>query len=241
MKQNKHSLKKGLILHLIKGFLLISLVSLSACNNGNHSAQPPFVAPKFFNVKLTNLTNNQPMSPLGVVLHNEGSLWDLNQPASVALETLAESGDNSGILKESFVSSSASGTGIIAPGMTQNVKVVSEDQNISMLSFATMLVNTNDGFTGATKIDISSMTVGDSISLRLIAYDAGTEANSEAQGTIPGPADGGEGFNAARDDVNFVHGHSGVVSKDDGLSTSILDVSHKFDNPVAIVSITRIQ
>ncbi|MFT5808172.1 MAG: hypothetical protein ACI9LG_002473 [Moritella dasanensis] len=28
----------------------------------------------------------------------------------------------------------------------------------------------------------------------LPAYDAGTEANSEAVGTIPGPADGGEGL-----------------------------------------------
>jgi hypothetical protein len=75
----------------------------------------------------------------------------------------------------------------------------------------------------------------------LPAWDAGTEANSEASGTIPGPADGGEGYNATRDDlVNFVAIHRGVISADDGLNSSILDESHRFDNPVARVMIERI-
>ena len=240
MNQNKFSFKEGFTLCL-KGLVAISVLLLSACNNSNTPAQPPFVAPKFFTVKVTNLTSNQPMSPLGVVLHNQGAFWVQNQPASVALETLAESGDNSALLAESFVSDSALGSSIITPGASQTVMVVSEDQNISMLSFATMLVNTNDGFSGATAIDISTMLVGDNQSFKQMAFDAGTEANSEAQGTIPGPADGGEGFNAARDDVNFVAGHAGVVSVDDGLSSSVLNVTHKFDNPVIAVTITRIQ
>ena len=240
MNQNNFSLKDGFAICL-KGLVAISVLLLSACNNNNPPAQPPFVAPKFFTVKVTNLTSNQPMSPLGVVLHNQGTLWQQNQPASTALETLAESGDNSALLAESLVSDSASGSGIIAPGASQTVMVVSEDQNIGLLSFATMLVNTNDGFSGATAIDISTMAVGDKVSFNQLAFDAGTEANTESQGTIPGPADGGEGFNAARDDVNFVSGHRGVVSADDGLSSSVLNVTHKFDNPVIAVTITRIQ
>ncbi|HFQ61119.1 MAG TPA: hypothetical protein ENK39_02315, partial [Epsilonproteobacteria bacterium] len=75
----------------------------------------------------------------------------------------------------------------------------------------------------------------------LVTYDAGTEANSELASTIPGPAGGGEGFNAARDDKDFVSVHEGVVTKDDGLSTSALTQMHKWDNPAASVSIERVK
>jgi hypothetical protein len=77
------------------------------------------------------------------------------------------------------------------------------------------------------------------IMMHYMAYDAGTEANTEAKGSMPGPADGGEGFNAARDDVNFVHIHPGVISQYDGLADSVLMPSHRFDNPVLAVTITR--
>jgi hypothetical protein len=104
---------------------------------------------------------------------------------------------------------------------------------------ATMLVNTNDAFSGLTGIDISTMAVDDKKSWRLNVYDAGTELNSEAMGTIPGPADGGTGFDASRDDVDFVGYHSGVVSQDDGLSSSVLTQAHRFDNPAIKLTITR--
>ena len=74
----------------------------------------------------------------------------------------------------------------------------------------------------------------------LSTYDAGTEANSESAGTVP--AQGGEGFNAVRDDSKgAVRLHSGVVSADDGLSTSSLKSINRFDNPTAKVVIKRIQ
>ena len=49
------------------------------------------------------------------------------------------------------------------------------------------------------------------------------------------------GFNAARTDINdVVRGHSGVVTADDGLDTSVLDQSHRFDNSGMMLRITRI-
>ena len=104
-----------------------------------------------------------------------------------------------------------------------------------------MLVNTNDAITGINGVDISALAAGDSITLRSIAYDAGTEANTEAAAHIPGPAVGGEGFNAARDDLaDRVAMHTGVVSQDDGKAGSALTGQHRFDNPVAAVRIERI-
>lgn len=81
----------------------------------------------------------------------------------------------------------------------------------------------------------------DDMTWRTIAYDAGTEANTEAAAHIPGPAGGGEGFNVARDDIaDRVAIHSGVVSQDDGFAASDLTGQHRFDNPVAQVRIERI-
>ncbi|NRA62778.1 MAG: hypothetical protein HRU25_18160, partial [Psychrobium sp.] len=57
----------------------------------------------------------------------------------------------------------------------------------------------------------------------------------------PGPVAMGTGFDAARDDINLVTMHAGVVSSDDGLMSSVLDQSHKFDSIVARVTIERIK
>ena len=102
-----------------------------------------------------------------------------------------------------------------------------------------MLVNTNDAFTGLNAYNLADLDVGEEWTSVARAYDAGTEANSEAAGTMPGPADDGEGFNAERDDADFVALHPGVVSADDGLSSSVLSVQHKFDNPVMRITVTR--
>ena len=121
------------------------------------------------------------------------------------------------------------------------IEVVEADLADSFISVATMLVNTNDGFTGVNAMAIGEMAVGDTQTVRSIVYDAGTEANTETAGTIPGPADGGEGFNQVRDDrADQVTMHSGVVSNDDGLAGSVLDEQHRFDNPAAMIMITRL-
>ena len=102
-----------------------------------------------------------------------------------------------------------------------------------------MLVNTNDAFSGINAMELDDLKLGHNRVVYTYALDAGTEANSELAGTIPGPADGGEGFNAVRDDVtSLVTYHGGVVSHDDGYTSSVLTESHRFDGPVLRVEIT---
>ena len=221
-------------------------IGLAGCSDNDDNTPapvvPPVVAPVMqdYSVTVTNLTANQPMSPIAVVAHTNGStLWSTGMPASVALETLAESGDSSTLTDETGVNELISGAGILVPGGTETISVSLEPADVADLSVVTMLVNTNDAFTGTTGFDLTALAVDESSTLRVIAYDAGTEANSEAKGTIPGPADGGEGFNAARDDNDKVHAHPGVISMDDGLMDSVLSASHRFDNPVLLIKITR--
>ena len=60
-------------------------------------------------------------------------------------------------------------------------------------------------------------------------------------GTIPGPADGGEGVSEGREALDAVTMHSGVVTADDGLPNSVLDSSHRFANPVMKIIISRVE
>lgn len=237
------------MLRSIKLITSISVITLvSACGDSGTIVTPPVVQPPTppamvyqYQVSVTNLTNAQPFSPLAVLLHSSGDVWQFGQAASTALEDLAESGNNAGLINASFVVSNASNNGILMPGAQTDVTISTTDAAANKLSLATMLVNTNDAFTGLNKIDLAQLAVGDSLTFRPGAYDAGTEANSEAMGTIPGPADNGEGTNAQRDDVNYVSRHPGVVGSDDGLAASVLNNQHKFDNPVMSVKIMRMQ
>jgi len=224
----------------------LTVFTLSGCNNSSDKEEvvmtpSPTPAPIVYSydVTLVNLTQGQPISPAAVVLHNEGKLWTVGESASVSLEKLAESGDNSGVLADAMVLSGQGGAGILLPGASETIAVSITDTEPMMLSIAAMLVNTNDAFTGVNAMSLNNMSMGDSVSFTTSTYDAGTEKNSEMMATIPGPAAGGEGFNTERDDIDKVAMHAGIVSKDDGLMQSALTQAERFDNPTLMVTITR--
>lgn len=225
---------------------LLPIVLLSACDDKDSSSSmvnevvtPPAPVNYSYQLTVTNLTYAQPMSPIAVALHNEEQFWEVGLPSSEALEIMAESGENSDLLAQEYVLSGASGAGMLMPGMSETIDVTLTDTMPTMFSVATMLVNTNDAFTGVNAMDIANLAVGESISLTTSSYDAGTEKNTEQAETIPGPAGGGEGLNAMRDDVDFVAMHPGVVSNEDGLTMSALTFDHRFDNPTLKVVIER--
>lgn len=208
---------------------------------------PPAPAIAKFEITVSNLTNAQPLSPVAVVTHQSAfTLFEIGSPATVGFELMAEGGDNSGLIDEAVsnvnVLTATSGVGPIPPAGAETISVEMLESDLVglLLSASTMLVNTNDAITGLNRISLESMVAGDVVMLRSIAYDAGTEANSERAVHIPGPAGGGEGFNPSRDDlVSVVTMHSGVVSSDDGLAISDLTDQHRFDNPVSQFRIER--
>lgn len=226
-------LKRILYLFMVPGLL----AGLAACGDDSR----PIAS---YRVELTNLTANQPLSPLAVVLHERDfSAWQIGNAAGAGLEQLAEGGDPAGFLAEAdaspAVENSGAGNGVVPPGSTGSV-TLDGSTRASRLTVASMLVNTNDAFAGVAGVHLESLGEGDSLTLEVRGYDAGTEGNSETSASIPGPAGGGEGYNALRDDRDFVAVHPGVVTADDGLSASTLNESHRILNPVAILRITRI-
>lgn len=220
--------------------LLLSGFYLTGC--GSSSSSPP--APASYEVTVVNATSNQPLSPVAVILHSDAyAAWDVGTAASTDIENLAEGGSNSQLLASlsGADAASASGGAAIDPGGNEKISVTASASTQTLITVASMLVNTNDAFAGLRSIDVSTLVSGDSMTVMADVYDAGTELNSESVGTMPGPADGGEGFNAARSDIsNVVRRHGGVVTVDDGLSSSVLDQTHRFDNPAMMVTITRL-
>ena len=232
----------------------LAAMLLQACSSSSNSNPPPPPPPPpppamaSFDVSVTNLTGAQPLSPVAVIAHQDGyAVFVVGVSATTGLEELAEGGDNTALLAEADadanVVATASGAAPIGPAgnETVNIEVLETDLPDLLISVSTMLVNTNDAISGINGAAVGDMAIGDVVSLRAIAYDSGTEANTELAGEIPGPAGGGEGFNAVRSDrVDMVAMHSGVVSQDDGLATSDLTGQHRFDNPVSQIRIERI-
>ena len=201
---------------------------------------PPPVVMQNYEVIVTNLTPNQPLSPVTLIAHSDSNpLFTAGTEASEALENLAESGNNEGFASEPEVSQVVGSEASLAPGAKETLTISFEQNTVQNLSVLTMLVNTNDAFTGISNFELASLDVGEEKIFRTNVYDSGTEDNSEAKGTIPGPIDSGEGFNAERNDVNKIHIHPGVITMHNGLSDSILSASHRFDNPAMIIVIRR--
>jgi len=227
---------KQLILH---SALALSAFGLVACSDDDDDNQEPMRYE--YQVTVVNATAAQPFSPVALVLHNsDASLWQLGDPASVALEQIAEGGDNSALLASLATLSTASGGGLILPGDSETITLMHSGEPQSLLSAVTMPVNTNDTFAGLNGMDISGLVVNQSASWYLPAYDAGTEYNSEEAMSIPGPAAGGEGFNPQRDDVmNGISRHPGLVTQADD-PASVLMPEHRISGVVGMLTITRI-
>lgn len=237
-------------------FFLLSLlfVIMAGCssddddddNNGNNNGNE-ITTTMSFNISITNLTSNQIFSPFAIIAHTSGyHAWQIGSASSLGLEILAEEGDPQTFIAEAnandhFLASSM-GDSPTLPGSTTEIILELDENSDIYVTLASMLVNTNDAFTGLNAYAISDLEIQESVMIFAISYDAGTEDNIETQTSIPGPVAGGEGFNAARDDiVNVVTVHAGAITADEGLMNSVLDSSYKWDHPVAKIVISRLE
>lgn len=187
-------------------------------------------------VTVENLTpeGSQPLSPIGTVVHGRRTdVWSVGAPATAAVAAIAEDA-NLGIFVDTYaqtpgvLQSFVGGDGPIPPGASATFEI--EAQRGDRLSLVSMLVNTNDGFTGLDSVRLGrrwqEFTVG--------AYDAGTEANNEDGGFIPGPA-GGNPF--VRDpEGGVITQHPGI----EGVGTLDPEI-YDWDDPVAKITIERVR
>ncbi|BCV30911.1 spondin domain-containing protein [Shewanella algae] len=205
-------------------------------------------------ISINNLTHGNHFTPLLIAAHDGNShLFQAGEPASSALQKMAEGGDISelqqAVTANNGVIVANPAAGLLAPGARVE-KVMLDSGALTHLSLVAMLLPTNDAFVGLDGWEIPS-TPG-SYTLYLNAYDAGTEANDEqitGGGTpgvpgIPAAPDGmgGQNGTGVMDDSSNdrVHIHPGLLGDTDP-NGGISDVDsriHRWLNPVAALIVT---
>jgi hypothetical protein len=206
-------------------------------------AEGDSAAGRFFDVTVTNLTRGQQFTPILVASHRSGiRLFDLGQPASPGLQTVAEEGNvapltaaleaRPGVLQ--VVNSGA----LLAPGASVTIRVRTAE-NFDRVSVAAMLIPTNDAF-----FALNGMRIAPGIMKKTftsVAYDSGSERNDELCASIPGPffdECGGPGGGAAPagGEEGYVHVHGGIHGTGD-----ISAAERDWRNPVALIAVRRVR
>jgi Spondin_N len=131
---------------------------------------------------------SQPLSPPLFVVHSgEADVWSIGEIASHGVAAIAEDANNA-VLESALpnvdgVKTVFTGAGGPIPSGQSRAFMVETSGRFNRLSLVTMLVNTNDAFTG-----LDSLRLRDhGTSLATNAYDAGSERNNELESHIPGP------------------------------------------------------
>jgi hypothetical protein len=217
---------------------------------------PEMPVSQMFEITLTNLTegvhgeSGQTLSPAIFAAHPAGvKLAEVGQPASELIVALAEGGDVSGLA--AFATAAGANVMIAMnadmtrrytmPGQSTTVTITADMTN-SSLSVGSMLVSTNDAFIAAIDVplfDEDGMPV--SASLDLMAYDAGSEDNTEMASDIPGPL----GLDEATDPPGSnerVPTEGGVIAAHEGIQ-GVGDVGEAFawEEPTAMLTITPVE
>lgn len=198
-----------------------------------------------YEVVITNLTRGQQFTPILAATHMPSvSLFQLGQPASMELATLAEEGDvaplTATLRADKGVLEVVNGNGLTDPGATTTIVVNGRGGTGAVrISLAAMLIPTNDTFFAVNGVTLPKW--GETLALTVPAYDSGTEKNDELCASIPGPffaECNGSGGGAAPmgGEEGFVHVSAGMH----GVG-SFSAAARDWRNPVARITIRRVR
>ena len=236
---------------LIVAVALMSVLALAApaAADGDDGSS----ALRTYEVTLTNKASNQPISPPVVVTHDRDfEFWDKGSTASAGIVAIAEDGDPGvaaamldgleGVTDVVNVGQPLTRKGTTFGDFTDTVTITIQARSGDRLSFAGMLICSNDGFTG-----IDSLRLPNNNRARVAyahGYDAGSEINSERSEDIVdacsllGPVlldgDDNGNENESVDADGVITRHRGIVGESD------LMVGHNWRDGVVKVKVKMI-
>ena len=211
-----------------------------------------------YEVTITNLTGGQPLTPPAVATHRRPlRVFDVGAPASFGVKEIAENGNLAPLLgafaASPFVSDflEAPGGPLVPDGLPGSAMfddttsfTITASHNANYLSFVSMLICTNDGFTGVSGLRLPKR-VGDSVSVLTNSYDAGTELNTEDFADIVPPCQGLVGVSSGEPGTgtsNPALAEGGVIHMHPGISgiADLIPAVHGWTDPVALLEIEAI-
>jgi hypothetical protein len=211
---------------------LLAVAAPAAAEGDDHTSDL-----RTYEVTLTNRATGQPISPPVLVTHDRDiRFWQRGTAASAGIVAIAEDGNPAvavsmldgveGVTDVVNVGRPLTRKGTTVGDFTDSVTITIQARPGDRLSFAGMLICTNDGFTG-----IDSLRLPDNSRTRVAyagGYDAGSEINTERSEDIvdacsllgPVVLDGDDNGNenAAVDANGVVSRHRGIVGESDLLS-----------------------
>jgi hypothetical protein len=244
-------------MHVRKGSLLVALVSVAVLSTAPFGGAAPAGGEARYRVRVVNLTDGQPLTPPVIATHGSGfNLFRVGDLASVGVMQVAENGNVpnlvSALEQAVGVAEVVAGAEPLVPaGLPGSAShpdrasfVIEAPHGARFISFASMLICTNDGFTGINRIRLPK-DVGGSKVIVANGYDAGTEMNTEDFADIVPPcqslvgvtgSDPGTGAsNPLLLEGGVIHHHPGIAGGVD----LVLSV-HGWDDPVVRIRITRV-
>jgi len=202
-------------------------------------------------VTITNTNATQWFTPPVVATHSRGfDVIARHQPAGLEIMELAENGNLAPLLDaleaSPYVHSyavAATEAGPLAPGQSVTI-TIEGDRHARHLLIAAMLICTNDGFTGFDGRSLPGH-VGQTRNYSAVAFDAGTEVNTENLGNLVPPC---QALNGVSGDPGTgmsdpALAENGVISRHHGI-TGIDDLTYEAHgwntrSRVVSVSVTR--
>jgi Spondin_N len=210
-----------------------------------------------YEVTISDLTGGQPLTPPVVATHRAATgMFTVGQPASFALKEIAENGNLAPMIAQvesdkHVADSTAANAPLVPAGLPGSAMfgdsvtlTVTASEGAKFLSFASMLICTNDGFTGVDSLRLPK-DVGESVTVQSAGYDAGTELNTEDFADIVPPCQAlvgvasGEPGTGTSDPAlaegGVIHHHAGIAGGAD-----LLPAVHGWTDPVAEITVERV-
>jgi hypothetical protein len=214
---------------------------------------------RVYRVTVVNLTRGQPLSPPVFAIHRKGfSLFEVGAAASFGLKEIAENGNNGPLLQAlastpSVAKAKQGGAEPLVPEGTPGAAMfddrvtfkISAPRWARFASFATMLVCTNDGFTGGSRFRLPAE-VGDRTVLGTAGYDAGTEINTEDFADLVPPCQELIGISSGEPGTGMSDpalAQGGVIAHHPGIAgiADLVPSVHGWDDPTARISVKRVK
>jgi Spondin_N len=238
------------------------LASTAVALAGIVAAPTALASTREYKVTVKDLTSGQPLTPPVAATHSgRHAIFEVGQPASVGVREVAENGNNNPLLAfleadpfGNVFEAKQGGDGPLVPEGTPGAAMfddrvvfpIEANARANRLSLVSMLICTNDGFTGVDSLRLPRRVGGVSID-RTNGYDAHTEINTEdyanmvppCKGLIgdPPPPSSDEGTGVSEPSLaegGVIAHHGGIVGGSD-----LVPAVHGWTDPVARIKVER--
>jgi hypothetical protein len=210
---------------------------------------------RHYKVTISNLTAGQPLTPPVLVTHSDRTdLFTLGEEASPEIQAIAENGNSLPLLTalagDSGVHDVVEASAPLIPANnpagipfeSTATFIIEARGKAEFLSYVSMLICTNDGFTGLDSVELPKK----KLTLFTVAYDARTEHNTEDLADMVPPCQGLIGVSSGEPGTGMsdpMLAEDGVVIPHVGIigGADLLPEVHGWSDPVAKVVIERVR